>query len=325
MKLHYHNRHYWLVFSSVLCSIFIYFCVTNHNATSPYRDKRFCVVCTTTMLADAIHAIDGNTQSIRVITLMGPGIDPHLYRAREGDVHRIANANLVLYHGLHLEGKLADLFAGMQAYLPTVAITEILDPAQLRTSTFGGIYDPHVWHDVELWITCVKNVRNALIIHNPQYAQQYEQNATAYIEELHRLNLWIQKKMSTISQCRRILITAHDAFAYFGKAYGLQVVALQGISTESEVGTRDVVDLVTYIVTHKIPVMFIESSVPARAVQAVQQAAATYAWSVALGDELYSDSLGDNKSGADTYVHMMQHNVHAIVSGLSRDQQMQAY
>jgi manganese/zinc/iron transport system substrate-binding protein len=318
------KQYYWL--SAVVCIfvLCVYYSITRYNSTTAIKNPTFCVVCTTTMLADTVRILSGNSD-INIITIMGPGIDPHLYRAREGDVHRIANANLVLYHGLHLEGKLGDLFAGMQAYVPTVPITEIINPAQLRGSGFAGIYDPHVWHDVALWIMCVENVRDALMEYNPDYAQEYAENAAAYIDELRRLNRWIDEQIKTIPQTQRILITAHDAFAYFGKAYGLEVLGLQGISTESEIGTKDIIDMVKHIIEHKVPVMFVESSVPTRAAQAVQQAVAAAGWSIVLGEVLYSDSLGDKKSGADTYVHMMHHNVCAIVSGLSRDPQKPAY
>lgn len=320
-------KHYsWLSLVICIFALCLYYSYKIHfNSTIAVKNPPFCVVCTTTMLADTVRILSGNSDDINIITIMGPGIDPHLYRAREGDVHRIANANLVLYHGLHLEGKLGDLFAGMQVYVPTVAITEVINPAKLRGSGFAGIYDPHVWHDVALWILCVENVQNALMQRNPHSAQEYAKNAEKYIQELHQLDRWIHEQIQSIPQEKRILITAHDAFAYFGKAYGLEVLGLQGISTESEIGTKDIIDMVKHIIENKIPVMFVESSVPTRSAQAVQQAVAASGWSIVLGEELFSDSLGDIKSGADTYVHMMHHNVCAIVSGLSRDPQKPVY
>jgi manganese/zinc/iron transport system substrate-binding protein len=319
------KQYYWLSAAICIVGFCIYYSTARYGSATSTINPPFCVVCTTTMLADTVRILSGNSDDINIITIMGPGVDPHLYRAREGDVHRIANANLVLYHGLHLEGKLGDLFAGMQAYVPTVPITEIINPAKLRGSGFAGIYDPHVWHDVALWIACVENVRDALMEYNPDCAQEYAKNAAVYIDELHNLDRWIHEQIKTIPQTQRILITAHDAFAYFGKAYGLEVLGLQGISTESEIGTKDIIDMVKHIIENRIPVMFVESSVPTRAAQAVQQAVAAAGWSIVLGEELYSDSLGDKKSGADTYVHMMHHNVCAIVSGLSRDPQKPAY
>jgi manganese/zinc/iron transport system substrate-binding protein len=316
-------RLYWFVGAVGFCAVFFFYLLTRYANTSPLVQEReqFCVVCTTTIIADAVRAIGGDR--ICTITLMGPGVDPHLYRAREGDVHRIAGADLVLYHGLHLEGKLADLFEGMQAYVPTVAVSDRLETAVLRSAEVAGLYDPHVWHDINLWMVCVERVRDALVQHNPTHAADYMANAKTYIAELRTLDLWVHEQMDAVPRERRILVTAHDAFSYFGHAYGLEVVALQGISTESDVGTRDIIDLVQYIVSHKVPVMFVESSVPARAIHAVQQATEARGWLVKLGDSLYSDSLSDKKSGADTYVRMMHHNVCAVISGLMRRDQLE--
>ncbi|HEV2916763.1 MAG TPA: zinc ABC transporter substrate-binding protein [Candidatus Babeliales bacterium] len=307
--------HYILGIS--LCGLFflIWFSTVTYNPYENQKNNQFKVVCTTTMLADAVSVIGKSL--VDVIPLMGPGIDPHMYRAREGDVHRISDAQLILYHGLHLEGKLAHLFEGMQRYVPTIAVSEAIPKVLLRQANIEGIYDPHVWHAVDLWIICIETIRDALITYDPVHADAYKYNADTYIEELRAVDLWVQQEINKIPEPIRYLVTAHDAFSYFSNRYGLQVVSLQGISTQSDIGTQDVISIVRYIVSRKIPVIFVESSVPVRAIQAVQEAAATYGWHVSIGKSLYSDALGDKQSGADTYVHMIQHNVHAIVSGLT--------
>lgn len=305
----------------LLCVVFLIISLLIYRENNDYADRvhaeKFFIICTTTMLADAVRIVGGDY--VDVVPLMGPGVDPHLYRARESDIYRIAQADLILYHGLHLEGKLAHLFAGMQRYVPAVAVCEQIPDEQLRASDVEGIYDPHVWHAVRLWMTCVQKIAEILIYHDPAHADEYRCRAEQYMQELNALDQWIHQEIASIPVSVRCLVTAHDAFSYFGQQYGLEVVSLQGISTESDIGTYDVITLVHYLVEHRIPVMFVEASIPTRTIQAVQEAAEDKQWYVAIGDSLYSDSLGDKKSGADTYVHMIQHNVRAIVSGLMGD------
>jgi manganese/zinc/iron transport system substrate-binding protein len=307
---------YLLIFCLVvLLGIAAYVTIIHDMRSSTHG---FNVLCTTTMLADAVHAIAGNTVNIN--TLMGPGIDPHTYRAREGDVHRIASADAVLYHGLHLEGKLTELLEGMNRYVPTLAATEHINMAYLRESEFSGIYDPHVWHDVGLWKEAVKAIENFLIQHNPMHADYYRANTERYCTELDLLDTWIHQQINHVPLHKRTLVTAHDAFYYFGKAYGVHIVALQGISTDCDVGTKDIVDLVTYMIEHSISIVFVESALSARALHAVQQTSAYYQWPIILGETLYADSLGNASSKADTYIRMMQYNVAAIISGFNHDQ-----
>jgi len=291
-------------------ALFVYYMRTN----SVRSDTKLQVVCTTSMLADAIRVVGG--EHVAVVQLMGPGVDPHLYRAREGDVRRLAHADLVLYHGLHLEGRMTDVLAAMNQYVPTVAVCECIPKELLRESEFEGVYDPHVWHDITLWLLVVTAVRDALAQIDPEHAADYIMHAQHYHEELKALDAYVKTVIAAMPPEQRILVTAHDAFAYYGAAYGLEVVALQGISTESDISMRDVIDLTSYIVNHHIKTLFLESSISSRNIEAVQQAVHARGWHVQLGDELYSDALGDAASGADTYVRMIKHNTDVIVQGL---------
>jgi len=279
------------------------------------QPARFSIVCTTSILGDTVRQLVGDDAD--VISLMGPDIDPHLYRAREHDIHTLASANLIIYSGLHLEGKLADVLHSMNRYVPTLCVADQLDRSRfIASAEYETLYDPHIWFDVSIWIDIVSVIRDALMLHDPQHADAYAARTDAYLKELHALDAYMHKQVSRLSPQQRILVTAHDAFHYFGRAYGFQVVALQGISTESEAGIKDVQELVDFIVTHKVRALFVEASIPERNIQAVQQAARARGFEVTIGDQLYSDALGPVASDADTYIGMVQHNVEAIVSAL---------
>lgn len=273
---------------------------------------RFTIVCTTTILADTIRNIVG--EHARVISLMGPGVDPHLYRPREGDVHRLANADLVFFHGLHLEGKLATILESLERYVTAYAVSN--SPSLPKELWRNKLPDPHIWHSVPLWMHVVSYIAECCALHDPVHAQDYYTNANAYIAQLQLLHDCIMKAIEILPPKHRILVTAHDAFAYFGQTYGLEVIALQGISTEAEIGTWDVMNLVDFIVQKKVPALFMETAIPHRTLQAVVDAVQVRGHTVQLGDELYADALGDTHSDAGTYIGMVKHNVRVIVEGL---------
>ncbi len=276
--------------------------------------KKIRVVCTTSMLADMAREIGG--EMVETCALMGPGIDPHVYRARAGDVDTLSHADIIFFNGLHLEGKMGDLLAHIGERIPSFALAETLPQSLLRASNFAGLYDPHVWHDVSLWKQIVPRMSKELSSLDPEHASYFEENGLRYSAELTALDDWIKKKFLAVPKKKRILVTAHDAFAYFGAAYGFTVVGLQGISTDAEIGIRDVQELVSFIVENKIPVIFVESSIPQRSIRAVQEAVRASGWQVSIGDELFSDALGDASTGGETYIKMIQHNVTAMVDGL---------
>jgi len=280
------------------------------------QHNKYTIVATTSMLADAVRNIVGDC--IVVHGLMGCGVDPHLYRARESDVHKLASANLVIYNGLHLEGKMGQVLEGMNRFTKVVNASKAIDKSLLRIADFEDLYDPHIWFDVTLWISVVRYIQASIIQLDEDNAATYNKNGDEYVAQLEQLHEYVQQRIAELQLQQRILITAHDAFGYFGDAYNVEVVGLQGLSTDSDISTRDIQQLADYIVEKKIPTIFVETSIPARSLLAVQQAVTAQGWYVALGDELYSDALGDEKSGAATYMNMVKYNVDTIVDALKK-------
>jgi manganese/zinc/iron transport system substrate-binding protein len=253
---------------------------------------------------------------------MGPGVDPHRYVATPGDVARLRKADLILYNGLHLEGKMGDLFEELEGRVRTVAVTKNLEPNKdLRAAEEGyeTTHDPHVWFDVRLWAKCVDTVRDALIAADPAGADVYRANADRYRGELEALHREVVEKLAVVQpKSRRVLITAHDAFHYFGQAYDFEVRGLQGISTAADISTKDVDALAHFIGERRIPAIFGETSVPDRSIAAVQATVKRlYKFEVKLvEDKLFSDALGEPGTPAGTYVGMVRHNVDAIARAL---------
>jgi len=278
-----------------------------------FNDK-LTIVATTSIIADAVKHIVGDCA--QVYQLMGPGIDPHVYRARESDVHALAHADIVFYNGLHLEGKMGHVLEGMHHFTKTVAVTDALDKTVLRSVDFEGMYDPHVWFDVSLWIAVVRYIQQQIMTIDPDRAHAYRINGDAYVQELAELHEYIVHKIFLLNEHERILITAHDAFGYFGRAYGLEVVGLQGLSTDADISIQNIQKLADYIVEKKVRAIFVEASIPPRALIAVQNAVAARGWCVEIGDELYSDALGDVTSDAGTYCGMVRYNVDVIINSL---------
>lgn len=309
----------WFIIASVLFTVIFATYVHHHDQhIKKNNSNKLSIVCTTNIIADAAQEI-GDTDVV-VHSLMGPGVDPHLYRAREGDVHRLINADLILYHGLHLEGKMSSILKKMSAYLPSVAVTQTIPTTSLIESEIADTYDPHIWHNVSLWSIVVQHLADTLSQVDPQKKDAYQKRATIYLKKLQNLEQNIITKIKKLKPEQRILVTAHDAFSYFGKKYGFTVVGLQGISTQSEIGTRDVQSLAYFIVEKKIPALFLESSTPPRNIQAVQNACQRLGWNVIIGEELFSDSFDGKEKPAGNYIGMIQHNLNAIVSQLQRNQ-----
>lgn len=307
----YHMKKIIPVIIALLCCILLIPFLFRDTYSKHHRS----VVCTTSIIADAVHAI---TQGqIHIKTLMGPGVDPHIYRPRESDVRALSEADLIFYNGLHLEGKMADMFVQMSHRIPTYAVSNALPKHYYIESDFEGVYDPHVWHDVSLWSNVVTYIRDALIAIDPEHSEVYTRNAQCYYDELVALQAYLQQKLMQLSPSKRELLTAHDAFAYFGRAYGFRVVGLQGISTDAMVSTRGIQSMADRIAHKKIKAIFLESSIPSKSIEAVQRAVASRGWHVAIAPELYSDSLGDKSTTAETYCGMMKHNVDVIVDSLS--------
>jgi len=274
------------------------------------------IVATTTMLADLSTVIGGDRVSVN--GLMGPGIDPHLYQASAGDVSLMQKADVVVYNGLHLEGKMGEIFENLSSQGPAgICIEKGLDESMLLAwEDDSSIHDPHIWFDVSLWEDAAKTVAKGLAEADPNGKADYEANLDAYLKELNETDQYIRGRAAELPEAQRVLVTAHDAFQYFGKAYGFEVRGLQGISTDAEAGTADVSDLAGFIVERQIKAIFVESSVPPKTIEALQAAVKAKGFDVSIGGELYSDSLGDAQSGADTYILTVKANIDTIVDAL---------
>jgi manganese/zinc/iron transport system substrate-binding protein len=276
------------------------------------------VVTTIGMITDAVQHV--GRERVMVEGLMGPGVDPHLYKASEGDVLRVADADVVFYGGLHLEGRMGKLFDRLQGRILAVAMTDRIPRDRLLEweEEAEGEYDPHVWFDVSLWMLAVERVRDTLIEIDPTHAAIYQTNAARYLDELRELDRYVHNRAAEVPSEQRVLITAHDAFNYFGRAYGFEVRGLQGISTATETSTADVQDLARFIAERRIAALFVESSVPLRNLEAVQAAVRARGFRVDVGGELYSDAMGDPGTPDGSYVGMVRHNIDTIVDALKR-------
>lgn len=280
------------------------------------KGEKLQIVTTTTMLYDLTAAVAGEQANVQA--LMGPGVDPHLYQASAGDVQRMENADAVVYNGLHLEGKMGEVFAGLEAQGHEVICAEkgISKEKLLQDEKNPKIYDPHVWFDVSIWMDVARYVAQQLEEMDPENSSVYQENLESYLAQLEELDTYIRCRAEQLPPNSRILITAHDAFRYFGKAYGFQVRGLQGINTDGEAGTADVRILADYIVDSGIKAIFVESSVPPRNIEALQAAVKAKGFEVIIGGQLYSDSLGDADSGQESYAAACRWNIDTIAEGL---------
>lgn len=284
-------------------------------ATSLRAAAPLSVVATTGMIADVARRVGG--ERVAVAGLMGPGVDPHGYRQTRSDVALLARADLILWHGLRLEAQLQRLFAELAARKPVVAVAEALDPALLLADAdYPDQPDPHVWMDPALWAQVVDAVRAALAAADPAGADVFAANAADYAAEIAALGAYATGVLATVPEPTRVLVTAHDAFGYFGRAYGFEVEGVQGISTAAEAGLRRIEELVALLVDRRIPAVFVESSVSERNVRALIEGAAARGWTVRIGAALFSDAMGPEGTYEGTWLGMIDHNVTAIARAL---------
>ena len=287
------------------------------SSTAPNSDNRLQVVATTGQITDTLAHIGGD--AIDLTGLFGAGVDPHLYVPSEGDVATLAEADLIFYNGLHLEAQMLRALEQMATRgVATVAVGDGLPQDQLLAWGQNTPYDPHIWNDPLLWSKGVVMMRDALIAADPAHADTYRQNTEAYLAEIAQTHEYVRSQIERIPADKRALITAHDAFGYFARTYGLEVRGLQGISTESEASTKDVQDLAAFIVERQIPAIFVESSVPPRTIEAVQAAVQAQGWDVAIGGQLYSDALGSPDTPEGSYTGMLRYNAKTIADALSK-------
>jgi manganese/zinc/iron transport system substrate-binding protein len=248
---------------------------------------------------------------------MGAGVDPHLYKASPGDIRTLTGADLVLYNGLLLEGKLTDVLVKLAASKPVVAVSErVPEDRLMHPDGTEGHADPHIWFDVALWMVATERIRDALSAMDPAGKDAFEANAAAYLTELKALDEEVRAKAQAIPAERRLLVTAHDAFGYFGRTYGVEVRGIQGISTEAEASLKDINTLVDDLVARKVPAVFVESSVPRKTVEALVEGAASRGHTLAIGGELFSDAMGQPGTPEGTYIGMVRHNIDVIAKAL---------
>ena len=282
-------------------------------------NDKLLIVSTTGIINDAVINIAG--ERAEAIALMGPGVDPHLYKATQGDLSKLSKADIIFYNGLHLEGKMAEILKKLSRTKPVFPVSEGLAPALLiQSQDFGGTYDPHIWFDVKLWTEAVNYIAQVVATKDPEYADLYQRNAQTYLAKLNELHYEVSIGIHSIPEEKRVLITAHDAFSYFGKAYGIEVRGLQGISTVAEYGLKDITDLVDFIVERKIKAVFVETSVPERALKAVVEGCNKKGHSLEIGGYLYSDALGEAGTKEGTYIGMVRANVKTIVESLTENE-----
>jgi manganese/zinc/iron transport system substrate-binding protein len=273
------------------------------------------IVATTGMIADALTRIAGDKAT--VTALMGPGVDPHLYKATQGDLRLLTEADLIFYNGLHLEGKMGEVLQKLSKTRKVVALAEAIpQELLLHSDAKANVFDPHVWFDVSLWRRVVRQAGATLAELDAANAEYYRANTDTFLAELDDLHQWVTQEIASIPQEGRVLITAHDAFGYFGKAYGIEVRGLQGISTASEYGLRDISELVSFLTDRKIKAVFVESSVPAKSLEAVVEGCTRRGHPIKIGGSLYSDAMGETGSPEGNYPGMVRANVTTIVHAL---------
>ncbi len=302
-------RKYYLLFFG------LFLLISCENQPTEDEKNTNYIVCTTGIIADAVKNIIGNEKDFTIITLMGAGVDPHLYKATPQDLQSLRKSAIIFYNGLHLEGKMAEVLVNFGKQKTVVSLADKLDKRKLRMIG-GDQYDPHIWFDVNLWAESIKVIPEILTKKFPHKKEIFEQNTAKYTQILEKLHQEIKQSIQKIPKKQRVLITAHDAFGYFGKAYQIEVKGLQGISTMSDFGLKDITDLINFIIKNKIKAIFVESSIPQKSLEAVVEGCQQKEHTIKIGGTLYSDALGSKNTKAGTYTGMVEENVKIIVENL---------
>lgn len=291
-------------------------CSTNAPAQGDLSTRKIRVTTTVGMINDIVKNIGG--ERVEATGLMGPGVDPHLYKPTASDLQKLENADVIFYGGLELEGRMTDTFVKLaRAGKPTFPVSEDISTELLRQpKEFEGKYDPHIWFDVTLWKQAAHKVNKELGALDPTSKTLYQKNTDAYMKQLDELHEYVKTQIATIPESSRVLITAHDAFGYFGDQYGVEVRGLQGTSTATEAGAADVQNLAKLLCERNIKAIFVESSIPRATIEAVQKAAQAQGCQVNIGGSLFSDAMGSDGTPEGTYVGMVKYNVDTIVNAL---------
>lgn len=286
------------------------------NQGGDAADEQISIVTTIAQIAEPLSVIGGDR--VHVQSLMGPGVDPHLYNATQGDIGKLENSDVVFYSGLYLEANMMKVFEEIGKHKPVLAIGEVISEDKLLKDE-GGATDPHIWFDIDLWKEALEAATQELATFSKDDAEYFEANKNQYFAELEALKTDAKAKLSQIPAEKRILVTAHDAFGYFGRMLDIRVVGLQGLSTEDEIGLSDIEDTIETLVKHEVPAVFIESSINPASINAVIEGAKRQGLDVEVGGELYSDAMGDAGTMEGTYLGMYRHNVTTIYNALTRE------
>nr|WP_083849140.1 zinc ABC transporter substrate-binding protein [Bacillus timonensis] len=285
------------------------------QTTEGATDESIEVVTTIAQIGEPMQIIGGDR--VNVTSLMGPGVDPHLYQATQGDISKLQNADIIFYSGLNLEGRMGEIFVKLRESKPILAIGDSIGKERLLKDE-GGAIDPHIWFDLDIWKDALESATEELKQYSPENASYFEENKQAYFKKIDELKAEATSKMSKIPKEQRVLVTAHDAFGYFGRMYDIEVVGLQGLSTEDEVGISDIQSTVDLLLENKIPSVFVETSINQNSINAVIEGAAKKGLDVTLGGELFSDAMGKAGTEEGTYLGMYRHNVNTVYDGLTR-------
>lgn len=303
-----------MTMKTILLIAIAVFCISC-GGKAPVPSTKLKIVCTVGMITDVAQTIAG--EHANVIGLMGPGVDPHLYKVSHGDVEKLSTADLVLYNGLHLEGKMADVLVQMARERDVVPVSKGIPDSLLREPPeFDGHYDPHIWMDALIWRYCINTMSDEISKLRPQFATEFKHRADSLAGLCTELSKEGVQLFNSIPKEQRVLITAHDAFGYFGRAFDVEVHGLQGISTATEYGVADVTNLVNLITSRKVKAVFVESSVPTKPLEAVIAGCKSQGHDVKIGGTLYSDAMGAAGTPDGTYIGMIRHNINTIYEAL---------
>ena len=301
--------------SVCLIGILVWFGCDPKEQPDAATDEKLRVVTTIGMITDIVKNVGGTR--VEVTGMVEPGVDPHFYNPTPKDVQRLGSAHIIFYNGLHLEAKMVDILEKMSEDTLTVAVTDAVDRSLLlKPVEYEGLYDPHLWFDVKLWMQAVGMVRDTLSEFDADNTLLYRSNAERYLTKLMELDEYVKSRVERVPSQQRVLVTAHDCFNYFGKAYGFEVRGLQGVSTATEVGIADVQELATFIAVRRISAIFVESSVSSRSLEAVKVAVKSKGFDVKIRGVLFTDAMGNEGTLEGTYIGMIRHNIDTIVHAL---------
>lgn len=301
-----------------LLMTFVFLTGCSAESTQLKEDGKLTVITTIAQIAEPISIIGGD--KVKVQSLMGPGVDPHLYTATQGDIQKMEDADIVFYSGLHLEANMVRVFEEIGKTKPVLAIGEVIPEEKLLKDEEGAV-DPHIWFDIDLWKEALDTATSELKKASPDNSDYFEKNKQVYFAKLDEVKEVAKTQMETLPEDKRVLVTAHDAFGYFGRMLEIEVVGLQGLSTEAEIGLSDIEETIQLLVEHQVPAVFIESSINPASINAVIEGAKKEGLDIELGGELFSDAMGDADTEEGTYIGMYEHNVATIFQALSRGEE----